>query len=49
MDARHLIAYGLIVLIALLALVGGTMLARKRSAKRRIRRGWQPPAKRPAH
>jgi threonine/homoserine/homoserine lactone efflux protein len=48
MDVRHLIAYGLIVLIALLVLGGGTMFARKRSAKRRIRRGWQPPVKRPA-
>jgi hypothetical protein len=48
MDPRHLIAYGLIVLIALLALGGGTMFARKRSARRRIRRGWHPPAKRPA-
>jgi len=41
MEARHLIAYALIVLMALLALGGGAMLARRRSEQRRVRRGWR--------
>ena len=44
MDIRHLIAYSLIVLIALLAVGGGAILARRRSDARRIRRGWRPRA-----
>ncbi|HEV2818182.1 MAG TPA: hypothetical protein VGW40_13295 [Allosphingosinicella sp.] len=42
MEVRHLIAYALIVLFALVALVGGTILARRRSEARRIRRGGRP-------
>lgn len=44
MDIRHLIAYGLIVLIVMIAVGGSAILGRRRSDARRIRRGWRPPA-----
>jgi len=42
MDARHLIAYGLIVVMALFVFGGGAMLARRRAEQRRVRRGRRP-------
>ena len=43
METRHLIAYAMIALLALLALAGSAHLARRRAEDRRIRRGWRRP------
>ena len=42
MESRHLIAYALILAMALLALFGTMAWARRRSEARRIRRGYRP-------
>lgn len=48
MATRLILAYGLFLLMALLALAGGVAFARKRSEARRLRRGHRPRPRRRA-